>query len=51
MAAGANTHVSPARWNEIITDPQTVVLDARNDYEYRTGTFKGAINPGTDEIQ
>jgi len=47
MTAGTETHVSPAHWNEIITQPQIVILDARNDYEYRTGTFKGAVNPQT----
>jgi len=50
MAAGAETHVSPGKWNEIITDPKTIVLDARNDYEYQTGTFKGAINPQTTKF-
>lgn len=39
------THVKPNEWNELISDPSTLVLDARNDYEYRTGTFRGAINP------
>src|SRR5215831_5446388 len=37
MELGRETHVSPKRWNEIISDPETLVLDARNDYEYRTG--------------
>jgi UPF0176 protein len=50
MPPGTETRVSPARWNEIITDPQTVVLDARNDYEYQTGTFKGAVNPQTSKF-
>lgn len=45
MTAGTETRVSPAHWNEIIAQPQTVILDARNDYEYRTGTFKGSVNP------
>jgi UPF0176 protein len=50
ITVGAETRVSPSHWNEIITDPQTLVLDARNDYEYRTGTFKGAVNPGTEKF-
>lgn len=42
---GIGTHASVAEWNEIISDAETVVLDARNDYEYKIGTFKGAVNP------
>lgn len=43
---GEGTHVAAREWNEIISDPGTLVLDARNDYEYQTGTFRGAVNPG-----
>lgn len=50
ISQGANTHVTPRRWNDIITDPETLVIDARNDYEYRTGTFKRAINPATEKF-
>lgn len=46
LELGKGTHVNPRAWNAIISDPDTLVLDARNDYEYRTGTFKGAMNPG-----
>lgn len=38
----------PEQWNELISDPNTIVLDTRNDYEYRTGTFKNALNPGVE---
>lgn len=44
---GVGTHAKTFEWNEIISDPKTIVLDARNDYEYRIGTFRGAINPQT----
>ena len=47
---GEGTHVGPDAWNRIITDPKTLVVDTRNDYEYRSGTFKGAINPGTTKF-
>lgn len=47
ISLGRGTHVKPADWNRIITDPETLVLDTRNDYEYKTGTFRGAINPNT----
>ena len=38
-------YVEPEDWNELITDPDTVVIDTRNDYEYEVGTFRGAVNP------
>lgn len=44
---GIGTHVSAKKWNEIISDAETLVLDARNDYEYKVGTFQRAINPET----
>ena len=47
---GIGTHVSPDEWNEIISDPATVVLDTRNDYEFKIGTFKRAINPETSSF-
>ena len=33
---GTGTHVSPQNWNEIINDAETIVLDARNDYEVQS---------------
>jgi UPF0176 protein len=47
---GTKTHVSPADWNRLVTDPDTLVLDTRNDYEYKTGTFRGAVNPETSKF-
>lgn len=47
ISLGKGTHVDAARWNEIISSDDTIVLDTRNDYEYRNGTFRGALNPGT----
>jgi UPF0176 protein len=41
------TYVAPADWNTLIADPETVVIDTRNDYEVRIGSFKGAIDPAT----
>lgn len=45
ISLGSGTHVRPSDWNALIADPETLVLDTRNDYEYRTGTFRGAVNP------
>ena len=47
ISLGKGTHVQAAKWNEIISSEDTLVLDTRNDYEYRNGTFRGAVNPGT----
>ena len=41
------TYVKPQDWNAIISDPDVIVIDTRNDYEYDIGTFKGAIDPKT----
>lgn len=41
------TYVSPQDWNELISDPEVVLIDTRNDYEHKIGSFKGAINPNT----
>ena len=41
----AGTYVKPAQWNQLIEDPDVVVIDTRNDYEVAIGTFAGAINP------
>ncbi len=40
-------YVMPEDWNALITDPEIITIDTRNDYEYEVGTFKGAINPET----
>ncbi|NHN91526.1 oxygen-dependent tRNA uridine(34) hydroxylase TrhO [Acetobacter sicerae] len=39
------TYVDPADWNGLISDPDTIVIDTRNDYEVAVGTFRGAIDP------
>ncbi len=40
------TNVSPAQWRELIHQPDVVLLDNRNSFEYRLGKFEGAIDPG-----
>lgn len=45
------TYVSPAEWNDIISDPETVVIDTRNDYEIKIGTFEHAVNPQTESFR
>ena len=41
------TYVKPADWNALISDPDVITIDTRNDYELHVGKFKGAINPET----
>ncbi len=43
----AGTYVLPDEWNALISDPDTIVIDTRNDYEVAVGSFEGAINPKT----
>jgi UPF0176 protein len=45
------TYVKPKDWNALISDPDVIVVDTRNDYEIEVGTFKNAINPKTDSFR
>ena len=40
-------YIKPADWNDLIADPDVLLVDTRNDYEVEVGTFKGALNPNT----
>jgi UPF0176 protein len=44
-------YVNPKDWNQLITDPDVVLVDTRNDYEVKIGTFKGAKNPQTHSFR
>ena len=44
-------YVDPQDWNALISDPDTVVIDTRNDYEVAVGTFEGAANPETKSFR
>lgn len=45
------TYVEPQDWNALIDDPDTIVIDTRNDYEIAAGTFARAIDPGTSSFR
>jgi UPF0176 protein len=45
------TYVAPADWNAVIDDPDTVVIDTRNDYEVGIGSFQSAIDPHTHSFR
>lgn len=44
-------YIDPEEWNRLISDPETVLIDTRNDYEVRVGKFRGAVNPETDSFR
>ena len=44
------TYIKPADWNALISDPDVIVIDARNHYETEIGTFQGALKPGLDSF-
>lgn len=44
-------YVPPAAWNALISRPDVITIDTRNDYEYRIGHFAGAINPATRDFK
>ncbi|PKH59276.1 hypothetical protein CXF83_10635 [Shewanella sp. Choline-02u-19] len=41
------TYVKPKDWNALISDPEVLLVDTRNDYEVQIGTFKNALDPQT----
>ncbi|MDT8370450.1 MAG: rhodanese-related sulfurtransferase [Gammaproteobacteria bacterium] len=45
------TYVKPKDWNALISDPDVILVDTRNDYEVQVGTFKDAINPQTESFR
>ncbi|MDQ8182068.1 hypothetical protein [Pelagicoccus sp. SDUM812005] len=44
-------YVPPEKCNELIPDPDVILIDTRNDYEYEIGTFKGALDPNTKSFR
>lgn len=44
----AGTYVKPKDWNALISDPEVLLIDTRNEYETHLGKFQGAIDPKTD---
>jgi UPF0176 protein len=46
----AGEYVKPGDWNQLIAQPDVVLVDTRNDYEVSIGTFEGAINPATSSF-
>lgn len=45
------TYVEAGDWNALISDPDTILIDARNDYEVALGSFEGAVDPQTSSFR
>jgi UPF0176 protein len=45
------TYVNPKDWNALISNPEVLVLDTRNNYEVEIGSFENAVNPNTQSFR
>jgi len=50
-AKSTGTYVKPQDWNTLISDPEVLVIDTRNEYEIKVGSFSGAVNPHTSTFR
>ena len=50
-AEQVGTYVPPQQWDALIDDPDTLLIDTRNSYEVGVGSFRGAIDPGTESFR
>jgi len=44
-------HLDPKKWNKLLSDKNTLLIDARKPFEYEVGTFKRSINPNVDNFR
>jgi UPF0176 protein len=49
--AVVGTYIKPENWNDLINDPETLIIDTRNEYEIEIGTFKNSTNPQTKSFR
>jgi UPF0176 protein len=47
----SGTYVHPQDWNALISDPDVLLIDTRNQYEIAIGSFKNAVNPQTTNFR
>ena len=50
-AKRTGTHIDPADWNNLISDPDVLLIDTRNTYETAIGMFDGAVDPMTKNFR
>ena len=46
-----NNHIEPYKWNNLIKNRNTFILDSRKPFEYKVGTFKRSVNPDVDNFR
>ena len=46
-----NNHIEPTKWNKLINNKNTFLIDARKPFEHEVGTFKRAINPNVNNFR
>ena len=46
-----NRYISGKSWNKLISNKETLVVDARKPFEYDVGTFKNSINPNIQNFR
>ena len=51
MIQKKDSHVEPYKWNKLIKDKETIVIDVRKPFEHDVGTFKGSVNPSVDNFR
>ena len=44
-------HLNPAKWNKLIKNKNTLLLDARKPFEYKVGSFKNSVNPQVNNFR
>ena len=44
-------YLNPSEWHTFIEDPNNIIIDVRNDYENKVGTFKNSISPDTKNFR
>ena len=44
-------YLNPKEWHDFIQQDDVILIDTRNDYEYKAGTFKNAIDPQTESFR
>lgn len=47
----AGIAVAPPDWNALLDDDEVLVVDTRNEYEVKIGSFDGAVNPHTTNFR
>jgi len=50
-AKSVGKYIKAKQWNEFLEDPDSVVIDTRNEYEIKIGNFEGALNPHTSSFR